>query len=82
MSQDHGSFAWAAGSARPPGGVVSAAAGLLARLTFWMAVCLPTVLVWMLATGIATPGEAATFVGVTGIEFVALVVGRTHAGDS
>lgn len=65
----------------------TAAAALVATrrvvryLSFWTAVCLPVLLVALLVVGIQTPAQAGTFLGLTAVEVVALVVGRAHPGD-
>lgn len=66
---------------RAAGTVTTAAArgrAAVVSLSFWSAVCLPVVLVGLLAVGIETATHAAAFLAVAGLEVLALVLGRTH----
>lgn len=52
---------------------------LVVALSFWTAICVPVVLGVSLFWGIETVAQAATFLGLTMLEAIALFGGRTYA---
>ncbi|WP_255167661.1 hypothetical protein [Natrononativus amylolyticus] len=46
--------------------------------SFWMAIVLPFLHVPLLATGLSTPSETATFLGLLVLNLVALYLGHSH----
>lgn len=57
----------------------AAGSAAIVSVSFWTAVCLPALLLWLLLAGIDTPTRAGAFLAVAGIEVLALVVGRTYS---
>ena len=50
-------------------------------VSFWAAVALPFLHVPLLAAGLSTPSETLTFLGLLGLNLVALLVGHSHNAE-
>jgi len=83
MSSPHDPASTTVGDRTPPASDTTAAIRATIRsavgwVAFWTAVCVPVLLVAVLASGIGSVTESVTFLSLIGLNLVALVVGRVH----
>ena len=53
----------------------------LSAIAFWLAIALPALYLPLLLTGLSTPTDLLTFLGLFGLHAVALVGGRSYRRD-